>query len=134
MPSVDQLMTQVTSALPGGGENRSGQLAMAEQVSASLTAKDALLVEAGTGTGKSLAYLTPIVAEGRQAVVATATIALQSQLVDSDVPLVAAGLGRPVAVALLKGRSNYLCRQRLAELTRAQRSEPLQLLGGRNPD
>ena len=134
MPSVEQLLNKVTEALPGGGENRTGQLDMAEAVAASLTEREALLVEAGTGTGKSLAYLTPIVAEGRSAVVATATIALQSQLVDSDVPRVAEGLGRPVTVALLKGRSNYLCRQRLEELTRSQRAEQLQLLGGRNPD
>jgi ATP-dependent DNA helicase DinG len=138
MTSVDKLMEQVTGALPGGGENRPGQLRMAELVAATVRDVDGgganLLVEAGTGTGKSLAYLVPIVASGGRAVVATATIALQSQLVDSDVPLVAKALGRPVTVALLKGRRNYLCRQRLAELERAKREEQLQLLGGRNPD
>ncbi|MGI9595706.1 MAG: ATP-dependent DNA helicase [Acidimicrobiales bacterium] len=107
---------------------------MAAKVAEAVADDDALLVEAGTGTGKSLAYLTPIVAAGRQAVVATATIALQSQLVESDLPLVAKALGREVTVALLKGRRNYLCRQRLSELERAQRTEQLQLLGGRNPD
>lgn len=131
-------MGQVTGALPGGGESRPGQLRMAELVTETLAEADGdgsnLLVEAGTGTGKSLAYLVPIVASGRRAVVATATIALQAQLVESDVPLVAKALGRPVTVALLKGRRNYLCRQRLAELERAKREEQLQLLGGRNPD
>ncbi|MEM9563194.1 MAG: ATP-dependent DNA helicase [Actinomycetota bacterium] len=127
-------MTKVTAALPGGGESRPGQLRMAELVAEAVSDREAVLVEAGTGTGKSLAYLVPVVASGRRAVVATATIALQSQLVESDVPLVAKALDRPVSVALLKGRRNYLCRQRLAELQRSKREEQLQLLGGRNPD
>ncbi len=134
MTRVVELLDSVTRALPGGGEVRPGQMEMAERVAEALATDSAVLVEAGTGTGKSLAYLTPVVASGRQAVVATATIALQTQLVDSDLPLVAKALDRPVTVALLKGRRNYLCRQRLAELERAQRTEQLQLLGGRNPD
>ncbi|MGH1490079.1 MAG: ATP-dependent DNA helicase [Acidimicrobiales bacterium] len=134
MTSVQDLLGKVTLALPGGGESRPGQVEMATSVAETLASDEALLVEAGTGTGKSLAYLTPIVASERQAVVATATIALQSQLVEIDLPLVAAALDREVTVALLKGRGNYLCRQRLAELERAQRTEQLQLLGGRNPD
>ncbi len=134
MPSVDKLMARVTEALPGGGESRPGQLQMADLVTGALDDESTVLVEAGTGTGKSLAYLVPIVASGKRAVVATATIALQGQLVESDVPLVAKALDRPVSVALLKGRRNYLCRQRLAELQRSKRDEQLQLLGGRNPD
>lgn len=130
--TVQQQLTMVTNNLPGGGEVRAGQLQMAERVSEPLNERVPLLVEAGTGTGKLLAYLTPIVAEGCQAVIATATIALQTQLVESDVPLVAAGLKEPVAAALLKGRRNYLCKQRLDELERAKRAEQLQLLGGRN--
>ena len=92
------------------------------------------IVEAGTGTGKSLAYLIPILAANKRAVVATATIALQGQLVDKDVPTVAKGLGRPVTAAVLKGRSNYLCNQQLKELRQASRSEQLDLLEGRDPD
>lgn len=134
MANVEELLGRVTQSLPGGGESRPGQVEMAIKVAETLADDGALLVEAGTGTGKSLAYLTPIVAAGRQAVVATATIALQSQLVEADLPLVAKALDREVTVALLKGRRNYLCRQRLAELERAQRTEQLQLLGGRNPD
>lgn len=134
MAQVENLLSRVTEALPGGGETRPGQLKMAGLVADAVADGSVLLVEAGTGTGKSLAYLTPIVATGRRAVVATATIALQSQLVDSDLPLVAKALDRPVTVALLKGRRNYLCRQRLAELQRAKREEQLQLLGGRSPD
>jgi ATP-dependent DNA helicase DinG len=128
------MLGKVAQELPGGGEHRPGQIEMAELVAGAIDAQEPVLVEAGTGTGKSLAYLTPVIDAGRQAVVATATIALQSQLVDSDIPLVAKALGTDVRVALLKGRRNYLCRQRLDELERAQRSEQLQLLGGRNPD
>ncbi|MGB5758381.1 MAG: ATP-dependent DNA helicase [Acidimicrobiales bacterium] len=134
MANAADLLGRVTQSLPGGGESRPGQVEMALGVAEALAGERALLVEAGTGTGKSLAYLTPIVDSDRQAVVATATIALQTQLVETDLPLVAKALDRNVTVALLKGRRNYLCRQRLAELERAQRSEQLQLLGGRNPD
>lgn len=88
------------------------------------------LIEAGTGTGKSLAYLVPLVAAGKKAVVATATIALQSQLVEKDVPMVSAGLRRPIVAAILKGRNNYLCLQRYEELARADHREQLELLRG----
>lgn len=124
---------KVTRRLAGGGEIRPGQEEMADAVARAIVNRSALLVEAGTGTGKSLAYLTPIAVSGVKAVVATATIALQGQLVDHDIPQVADGLGRPLTAALLKGRRNYVCRQRLAELARADRSEQLELLGGRNP-
>ncbi len=106
---------------------------MTEAVAEAVDQRSTLLIEAGTGTGKSLAYLTPIVASGARAVVATATIALQGQLIDHDLPQVARGLDREVAVALLKGRRNYVCNQRLAELARADRTEQQELLGGRNP-
>ncbi|MEL7208112.1 MAG: ATP-dependent DNA helicase, partial [Actinomycetota bacterium] len=106
---------------------------MTEQVAAAIDAGTTVFIEAGTGTGKSLAYLTPIVASGAKAVVATATIALQGQLLRHDVPQVAAGLGRPISVALLKGRRNYLCNQRLSELRRAKQEEQLELLRGKNP-
>ena len=124
---------KVTQHLTDGGEVRPGQVEMTEAVAEAIEDRSTVLVEAGTGTGKSLAYLTPIVASGSRGVVATATIALQGQLIEHDVPKVAEGLGRPVEVALLKGRRNYLCNQRLAELNRADRTEQLDLLGGRNP-
>ena len=91
---------------------------MARAVAEAIEHRQPVVVEAGTGTGKSLAYLVPAVASGARCVVSTATIALQDQLVGQDAPLVAAGATRPVSVALLKGRSNYLCRQRLEELAR----------------
>ncbi len=72
-----------------------------------------LVAEAGTGTGKSLAYLLPALESGRRVVVATATKALQEQLLAKDVPAAARALGRDVHVAVLKGRQNYLCRRQL---------------------
>jgi ATP-dependent DNA helicase DinG len=88
---------------------------MAEAVEEAFAEHRHLLVAAGTGTGKSLAYLVPAAQLGRPVVVATATKALQEQLAQRDLPLVSAALG-DVVVAVLKGRNNYLCRQRTAEL------------------
>ncbi len=132
MPSTSDQLRLVTEHLAGGGEQREGQIEMAELVAEAIEEATTLFVEAGTGTGKSLAYLTPIIAAGKQAVVATATIALQGQLVDQDVAAVSAGLGREVSVALLKGRSNYLCQQRFDEFQRSSRQEQLQILRGRS--
>ena len=78
------------------------------------------IVEAGTGVGKSLAYLVPAVRSGKKVVLSTGTIALQEQLVYKDIPLVEAALGVPMRVTLLKGRSHYLCRQKF-ERMRADR-------------
>ncbi len=91
---------------------------MAEVVAKALGSGGHVAVTAGTGTGKSLAYLVPAVDSHKRVVVATATKALQDQLANHDLPLVARGLGRPVKWAVLKGRSNYLCRQRLYEIER----------------
>lgn len=123
------LLEQVTAGLPGGGEVRAGQRQMLEAVAAAIAGGRPAVVEAGTGTGKSLAYLVPAVASGRKVVVATATIALQDQLVRHDAPLVAAATDREVSVVLLKGRANYLCQQRLDELDRAGATEQQDLLG-----
>ena len=81
-----------------------------------------LLAEAGTGTGKSLAYLIPALESGQRVVVSTATKALQEQLLTKDVPIAAAALGREVRVAVLKGRQNYLCRHGLHGLRAARRA------------
>src|SRR4051794_12145038 len=99
----------LAAVLPGFRE-RAAQLRMAEGVAETLEEGGVLLCEAGTGTGKSLAYLLPAVASGRRVIVSTATKALQSQLWRHDIPLVAAALGRPVQAELLKGRANYVCR------------------------
>lgn len=104
----------VTTRMPGG-EPRHGQQAMAAAVADAIDRGHHLLVQAGTGTGKTLAYLVPAVLSGRKTVVATATRALQEQLVGRDLPLLAASLAEPFSFAMLKGRSNYLCRAALAD-------------------
>ena len=110
------VLRRVTAALPGGGEDRSGQAEMARAVARSLASGRHLVVRAGTGTGKSLAYLVPAVVSGERVVVATATKALQDQLAEKDLPSVSAALDRPVDFAVLKGRANYLCLERAAEV------------------
>ncbi len=109
-------LAEVTVELPGGGEDRPGQVAMAEAVARSIDDRSHLVAAAGTGTGKSLAYLIPTLLAGKRAVVATATKALQDQLATKDLPFLAEHLGEEFDYAVLKGRSNYVCRQRLAEL------------------
>ncbi len=86
---------------------------MAKAVGAALARLDTLIVEAGTGTGKTFAYLIPALLSGRSVIISTGTRTLQDQLFRRDVPLLAKALGLPVKIALLKGRSNYLCRHRL---------------------
>ncbi len=92
---------------------RRQQLRMADRVAAALTNREALVVEAGTGTGKTFAYLVPAFLSGKRVLISTGTRTLQDQLFSKDLPLLSAALGRPARVALLKGRSNYLCRHRL---------------------
>lgn len=93
---------------------RRQQLRMAERVAAALHSHETLAVEAGTGTGKTFAYLVPALLSGLRVLISTGTRTLQDQLFSKDLPLVATALGRPARVALLKGRTNYLCRYRLA--------------------
>jgi ATP-dependent DNA helicase DinG len=93
---------------------RRQQLRMAERVAEALESRESLVVEAGTGTGKTFAYLVPALLSGRRVLISTGTRTLQDQLFSKDLPLVSAALGRPARVALLKGRANYLCRYRLA--------------------
>ncbi|MEU9127718.1 ATP-dependent DNA helicase [Kitasatospora sp. NPDC048540] len=121
-----------------GGVERPGQVRMAEAVSAAVDTGEHLLVQAGTGTGKSLAYLVPALAHGDRVVVATATLALQRQLVERDLPRTVDALHpvlrrRPL-FAMLKGRSNYLCLHRANEGTPADEGEglfdPVEALGG----
>ena len=99
-------------SLPGYAP-REDQLAMAEHVAAALEGRETLIVEAGTGTGKTFAYLVPALTSGRRVIVSTGTRALQDQLYHRDLPGFCGALGRPVRVALLKGRANYLCKHRL---------------------
>jgi ATP-dependent DNA helicase DinG len=96
-----------------GFESRREQQQMADWVGETLAARGMLAIEAGTGTGKTFAYLVPALLSGRQVIISTGTRTLQDQLFHRDLPTVSKALGRPVKVALLKGRANYLCRHRL---------------------
>ena len=105
-----------------GYEHRQGQLDMAKAVGDALESMRHLFVEAGTGTGKTLAYLVPAILSGRKIVVSTATHALQEQIIEKDVPLVRQVLaehGVEVDVVVMKGLSNYLCKRRLEERLRS---------------
>jgi ATP-dependent DNA helicase DinG len=125
---VTAALDEVAEALPGGGERREGQRQMAVAVGRSIAGQRHLVVQAGTGTGKSLAYLIPVALSGQRVVVATATKALQDQLATKDLPLVAEALHGTFSFAVLKGRSNYLCRQRVSEV--GGRGEQLSLQPG----
>ena len=113
---VTTTLQRVAAGLPGGGESRPGQVEMAEAVASAVVGRRNLVVQAGTGTGKSLAYLVPAALSGERIVVATATKALQDQLADKDLPLVATATDNDLRFAVLKGRSNYICRQRVSEI------------------
>jgi ATP-dependent DNA helicase DinG len=108
-------LAQVTAALPAA-EERPGQQQMASAVSDAIEAGKHLIVQAGTGTGKTMGYLVPAVLTGKRIVVATATKALQDQLAAKDLPFLESHLGKPFDWAVLKGRSNYICMQRVREL------------------
>ncbi|HET7661613.1 MAG TPA: ATP-dependent DNA helicase [Oryzihumus sp.] len=118
-PDLDALLHAAVQGV--GGTERPGQVQMAHAVEHAIEADEHLLVQAGTGTGKSLAYLIPAVAHayeaGKPAVVATATLTLQAQIVDRDMPRLADAiapiLGRKPTYALVKGRRNYLCQHKL---------------------
>src|ERR1041384_5409399 len=102
-------------ALPGF-RARPGQLRFAEAVATALREHRWLVAEAGTGTGKTFAYLVPALLSGKRVIISTGTRTLQDQLFNKDLPLVAGAIGVPASVALLKGRSNYLCGYRLKQL------------------
>src|SRR5271168_624013 len=109
---VFNLEGPLARALPGYAF-RPEQAAMAQAVGRALAQLEPLIVEAGTGTGKTFAYLVPALLSGRSVIISTGTRTLQDQLFHRDVPLLARALGLPVKIALLKGRANYLCRHRL---------------------
>jgi ATP-dependent DNA helicase DinG len=96
-----------------GYEYRRSQLEMAELVDAAFHEKRHAVVEAGTGTGKTLAYLIPAIRSGRRVVVSTATKSLQEQLFSKDIPFLQKYFARNLNVAVMKGRSNFLCRQKV---------------------
>ena len=119
---MSEYSKQVRSALDVavtaiGGQPRLGQIEMAEAVANALNDRHHLLVQAGTGTGKSLAYLVPALVHGKKVLVATATLALQRQLVERDLPKIKAALDkelkRDITFAIYKGVGNYICLQKL---------------------
>jgi ATP-dependent DNA helicase DinG len=119
---MSDLSAQVRKALDAavaaiGGAPREGQIEMAEAVANALTDRHHLMVQAGTGTGKSLAYLVPALVHGRKVLVATATLALQRQLVERDLPAVVPALekvlGREITFGIYKGVGNYICLQKM---------------------
>ena len=115
-PTVTELLSSAVSAL--GGQERAGQVQMAEAVTHAMESEQHLLVQAGTGTGKSLAYLVPSLLHKDRVVVATATLALQHQLVERDLPRLVEAVkdsGVDTSYAVLKGRSNYACLHRIRE-------------------
>ena len=112
---VRQALDAAVTAI--GGAPREGQIQMAEAVANALTDRHHLMVQAGTGTGKSLAYLIPPLVHGHKVLVATATLALQRQLVERDLPAVVPALektlGREITYAIYKGVGNYICLQKM---------------------
>ena len=112
LPEIFGTAGPLARSLPGYAV-RDEQVEMAEHVAAALEGRETLIVEAGTGTGKTFAYLVPALVSGRRVILSTGTRALQDQLYHRDLPSVCGALGRPVRIALLKGRANYLCRHRL---------------------
>src|SRR5436305_10927187 len=127
-PSMDELLAAAVGVVPDGA-TRPGQQAMAAAVAKAAETGEHLLVQAGTGTGKSLAYLVPALLVDGPVVVSTATLALQSQLVDHDLPRLAEAveplLGRRPTFAVLKGRHHYLCLARLESGTAEEPSDAL---------
>ena len=115
--NVSAVLAQAVEAL--GGEERPGQVEMAQAVAAAFKSQEHLLVQAGTGTGKSLGYLVPALLHKERVVVATATLALQHQLVERDLPALVDAvkdmLPKAPSYAVLKGRSNYACLHRIRE-------------------
>jgi ATP-dependent DNA helicase DinG len=99
--------------MPDGFEHRPSQLAMAEMVEAAFREKRHAIVEAGTGTGKTLAYLIPAIRSGRRVVISTATKSLQEQLFEKDVPFLQKYFAPKLKVAVMKGRGNFLCREKV---------------------
>jgi ATP-dependent DNA helicase DinG len=108
-------LAKVTAEM-SNGEQRPEQQEMCRAVGEAMITGTHLVVQAGTGTGKSLAYLVPAVLSGKKVVVATATKALQDQLAEKDLPQVERGVGLTFSYAVLKGRSNYICRERVDEV------------------
>src|SRR5450755_3204519 len=123
----------MTLLAPGGAlaqaiphyEDRPEQREMSAAVERALEGQRALIVEAGTGTGKTLAYLVPALQSGKRVVVSTGTRALQDQIARHDLPLLRTLIAQPFTAVVLKGVSNYVCRRKLAEATSRRSTLPM---------
>ncbi|MEE1570887.1 MAG: DEAD/DEAH box helicase, partial [Acidimicrobiales bacterium] len=128
MSTADEVsiaLEEVTGALPGGGEVRRGQSSMALEIAEAIDTERHLLIQAGTGTGKTLAYLIPAILSGRRTVIATWSKALQDQMERSDLPLLVEHLDRTFNHAVLKGWDNYVCHERLDQIRSPARQQAL---------
>lgn len=105
-----------------GYEHRTSQIEMASAVERTLARGGLLMVEAGTGTGKTLAYLLPAILSGERVVVSTGTRNLQDQIMEQDIPILEKVLGRPISVTCMKGLGNYVCLRRKEELFTSERA------------
>jgi ATP-dependent DNA helicase DinG len=115
-PTIAQIFGpggRLEKCMPEGYEHRPSQLEMAELVEAAFQEKRHLIVEAGTGTGKTLAYLIPAIRSGRRVVISTATKSLQEQLFEKDIPFLQKYFAPKLKVAVMKGRGNFLCREKV---------------------
>src|SRR5215467_3740156 len=99
-----------------GYEFRNSQLEMAKVADEAFQKHQHVVIEAGTGTGKTLAYLIPAIRSGRKVVISTATKSLQEQLFQKDIPFLQKNFARTLKVALMKGRSNFLCREKVHQM------------------
>ena len=120
---VEDALDTMVQSMSGGGEERPRQRIMARAVAETVAPGGHLVIQAGTGTGKTLAYLLPAAMSGKRTVVATFTKALQDQMVETDLPMVSDYIrdatGEEFSFAEVKGWSNYLCRERLDEIKTA---------------
>src|SRR5579872_6729304 len=115
-PTIEEIFGPggwLEKCMPAGYEHRRSQMEMAQLVENAFQRKQHLLVEAGTGTGKTLAYLIPAIRSGRRVVVSTATRSLQEQLFTKDIPFLQMHFAPELKVAMMKGRSNFLCRDKV---------------------
>src|SRR6202022_2047295 len=118
MLTIDEVLGRrgLLARVLAGYEYRPAQIAMGKIVNRGFLEQVHVMVEAGTGTGKSFGYLVPALLSGQSVVVSTATLALQEQLLTKDIPLLLRALDSKASVVQLKGRGNYLCRDKLEQL------------------
>jgi len=137
MSTADEVsiaLEEVTGALPGGGEVRRGQRSMALEIAEAIDTEHHLVIQAGTGTGKTLAYLIPAILSGRRTVIATWSKALQDQMERSDLPMLVNHLDRTFSHAVLKGWDNYVCHERLDQIRAPGRQQALHGLADGSDD